>query len=301
MVAACGLALLAGPAPASARPVVAIFDIENRQTPLDAAEVDALTDWLVARIAADGAFEVVPRQQVKARLLEQKLESYRPCYAESCQIELGRELAAGKSLSTTVLRLGGACEVTATLFDLSRATAERAATAGAPCTVEGVKGAIEAVSRELSGLSPPSGVARTGQAADARTVRVPVSIALSEGVLRYGDETRRTHVGMEVEVGLRFAAVDWLVPSLGIAWTVERPVAVTLRPGLRWYFGSFPMYLRTAAAAMVTPERSWAFLAGIGGDVPLWRNGFLRLEADVAVWSASVVPVDFVVGIGHAW
>jgi len=106
---------------------------------------------------------------------------------------------------------------------------------------------------------------------------------------------------MEAEIGFRFAGAPWLVPCLGLAWTVESPVNVTIRPGLRWYFGTFPMYVRTAALAMVTPVQAWAFLGGLGGDVPLWEGGFLRMEVDVAVWSMSVIPVDFALGLGHAF
>lgn len=136
--------------------------------------------------------------------------------------------------------------------------------------------------------------------AKERSIRVPLSLAVSEGFLRYLKTTSRTHVGMEFELGLRFARAPW-VPSLGIAWTAESPIAVTVRPGIRWYFGSFPMYVRTAAAAVVTPERAWAFLAGLGGDVPLWKNGFLRIEMYITMWSADVVPMDFAVGFGHGF
>ena len=152
--------------------------------------------------------------------------------------------------------------------------------------------------------APATAVSQAGGApspVEARSVRVPLSLAFSEGFLRYGGTTERTHVGMEAEVALRFAGAPWLVPGLALAWTVESPANVTIRPGIRWYFGSFPMYVRTAAAAMVTPVLAWAFVAGLGGDVPLWKGGFLRIEMDVGVWSASVVPVDFAVGLGHAF
>lgn len=131
------------------------------------------------------------------------------------------------------------------------------------------------------------------------SVRFPLSLAFSEGLL--AEDQQRTHVGMEAEIGFRIAETPWLVPCLGLAWTVESPVNVTIRPGLRWYFGTFPIYVRTAAVAMVMPVRAWAFLAGLGGDVPLWEGGFLRMEVHVSVWSTSVIPVDFALGLGHAF
>jgi len=132
-----------------------------------------------------------------------------------------------------------------------------------------------------------------------KAVRIPLSLAFSEGFL--ASDQQRTHIGMEAEIGFRFAGAPWLVPCLGLAWTVESPVNVTIRPGLRWYFGSFPMYVRTAAVAMVTPVQAWAFLGGLGGDVPLWDGGFLRMEVDVALWPEGVVPMDFALGLGHAF
>lgn len=132
-----------------------------------------------------------------------------------------------------------------------------------------------------------------------RSVRVPLSLAVTEGLLVH--DGQRTNVGLGVEVELRFAGARWLVPGIGLSLTVESPVNVTIRPGLRWYFGNFPMYVRTTAVAMVTPVTSWAFLSGLGGDIPLWKDGFLRLEIDVTVWSTSVVPLDFALGLGHAF
>ncbi len=176
----------------------------------------------------------------------------------------------------------------------ARAEAERAAQARqrqAQAAAEGGTGAVSgAVTQGVTAPVPGE-----------RRVRVPVTLSVAEGFLRYGGDTRRTHVGMGLDVGLRFRGASWLVPGLGLWWTVESPVAVTLRPGIQWYFGKFPMYVRTALAAMVTPRRSVGFHAGLGGDIPLWKGGFLALEATTTVWSARVVPVEFRLGIGHAF
>ena len=58
---------------------------------------------------------------------EQKKETYKSCYDQSCQIEMGRELAAEKTLATWVLKVGETCQVTATLYDLKKGTTELAA------------------------------------------------------------------------------------------------------------------------------------------------------------------------------
>jgi hypothetical protein len=134
-----------------------------------------------------------------------------------------------------------------------------------------------------------------------RTVRVPLSLSISEGFARISDTTYRTNVGMGLDLGLRFRGAPWLVPGLGLWWTLESPVNVVLRPGIQWYFGSFPMYVRTALSGMMAPEVATGFLAGLGGDIPLWKNGFLALEMTVTVWPGTVVPVDFRIGVGHAF
>lgn len=136
---------------------------------------------------------------------------------------------------------------------------------------------------------------------DDRPVRIPVSLSASSGIVLYDGRVMRTHVGMGLDAGLRFRALTWMVPTLGVWWTVESPQNVTLRPGVQWYFGSFPLFVRTAVVAMVHPGRKVGLHAGIGGDIPLWKGGFLEVEAATTVWSARVTPVDLRLGIGHVF
>lgn len=149
--------------------------------------------------------------------------------------------------------------------------------------------------------STPTRAVSAKSASTERVVRVPVTLSFSEGFAHYDGDTYRTNVGMGLDLGLRFRGAKWLVPSLGLWWTLEKPTNVTLRPGIQWYFGSFPMYVRTALTAMVTSPSAAGFVAGLGGDIPLWKNGFLALEMTTTVWSKKVVPVDLRLGIGHAF
>ena len=116
---------------AQERPIVAVFDMQDRGSGLDPEALKNLTAFLSARLT-EGGFQVIPQDQIRKRLTEQKKESY-TCYDRSCQIELGKELAAQKTLSTQILKIGKTCQVTATLYDLKKSAAERAATAGGPC------------------------------------------------------------------------------------------------------------------------------------------------------------------------
>lgn len=113
-------------------PFVAIFEMESQGSKLTPLALRNLTDYLAAKLVECG-YQVIPQDQIRARLVQQKKASHKSCYDQSCQIELGRELSAQKSLSSKVMGFSGTCQVTATLYDLKKSAAEKAATAGGTC------------------------------------------------------------------------------------------------------------------------------------------------------------------------
>ncbi len=130
-------------------PILAVFDMEDRGSGLDPKVLINLTDYL-AVLMAEGGYQVVPRSQVRERIKKQQLESKKECYEQSCQVELGRELAAQKSLATQIFKIGGVCKVTATLFDLRRATTEKAASAGGSCEEKELLAAVEQIAKKMA-------------------------------------------------------------------------------------------------------------------------------------------------------
>lgn len=145
-------------------PIVAVFDIEDRGAKLNRDTVSNLTDYLAAKLTASGSYHVIPNEQVRDRLRSQKAESYKTCYDQSCQIEIGKELAAGKSISTKLLRIGKTCVVTVSVYDLASAATEHAATHEGKCDEEGVMVSIQKTVDTLvkprtigaaTGLTPP--------------------------------------------------------------------------------------------------------------------------------------------------
>lgn len=132
------------------KPIVAVFAIEGRDTRLPPRSLAALTEYLSTRLSSSGAFAVIPTDEVKRRLDEQKSASYKACYDQSCQIEIGKELAAQHSVSTQVARLGGRCVVSSKLFDLKRGTADRAAVSECDCSEAGMMTALQDISAQLS-------------------------------------------------------------------------------------------------------------------------------------------------------
>jgi hypothetical protein len=137
------------PAAAGDGPIVALFDPQDKGSDLSPQTLENLADFLAARLA-QGGYQVVPRDQIRERLRAAQKESYKECYDQSCQIELGRELAAQKTLATKILRIGDKCQVTAELYDLRRATTELAATAEAVCQQEAsLLEAVKSIAEQL--------------------------------------------------------------------------------------------------------------------------------------------------------
>ncbi|RME22162.1 MAG: hypothetical protein D6806_13390 [Deltaproteobacteria bacterium] len=130
-------------------PIVAVFDMEDRGSGLKPEVLENLTEYLSVLLAERG-YKVIPRDQIKQRLVEQKKESYKSCYDQSCQIELGRELAAQKALATRVIKIADTCQVAATLFDLKKAATDRAASAEAECTEKSLLQAVRKIAEKLA-------------------------------------------------------------------------------------------------------------------------------------------------------
>jgi hypothetical protein len=134
---------------AGERPIVAVFDMEDRTATFDDEVLDNLTEYLTVKLA-EGGYQVIPRDQVRERLVLEKQGTYRECFDKSCQIEMGRELAAQKVLSVRILKVAGRCQLAATLFDLKKAATEDAASAEGSCDEESMGKAVLTVSKKLS-------------------------------------------------------------------------------------------------------------------------------------------------------
>jgi hypothetical protein len=114
-------------------PVVAVFDVELKGVSMGRNTRENLSELLSIELVATGYFQVVPREDLKTRLTDVKAGTYKACYDQSCQIELGRELAAEQTLSVKVMKLGAECSSTLTLFDLKKGTAVGAVTGMSTC------------------------------------------------------------------------------------------------------------------------------------------------------------------------
>jgi uncharacterized protein (TIGR02145 family) len=102
------------------RQVVAVFKINVQRIDLTEDQIDMLTDLMSEELGLGGVFQVMPPGDIKQALLEQTKDSYKKCYDEKCQIEIGRQLSANKVLTTTVRRISSECRVTSSLYDLKQ-------------------------------------------------------------------------------------------------------------------------------------------------------------------------------------
>jgi len=152
---------------AADKPVVAVFNLENKGARLKKSVLENLSDYLATRLSASGKYKVVPRQQVQQALQQQKSTSYKACYDESCQIELGKELAAEKTLASQVSRIGKKCIVTMKLYDLRSSTTEVAGYGDGPCSEDGV---LESINTALATVTGGAGSTSSTEESPAATV-----------------------------------------------------------------------------------------------------------------------------------
>lgn len=132
------------------RPVVAVFDFEAENVLLDARALAQLTDELVVQLTGAG-FTCVPREVVRQRLLAEKTRGFRASVDEASQLELGRELAAQKTVVPQVAAVGDHCRVRAVLFDLTTSSSERAASLEAPCAPSALVALMPRLAAQLRG------------------------------------------------------------------------------------------------------------------------------------------------------
>ena len=156
LIAATATVMLLLSTAAEARaPRLAVFELELRRVRLSAEGARILRDYLSDRLAATGRYRVVPGDKTRSALNREQLRSQSNCFAKSCQIRIGRALAADRSLSTRVMRIGRRCTVTATLYNLETQVTEKGASAKAGCDEESLQAAIEQVVSELTGGGSP--------------------------------------------------------------------------------------------------------------------------------------------------
>lgn len=132
--------------------IAVMTTVSSGKTPFDRHMLSAVTDQLRVFLAERGA-RVVDRTAQEAaikRLIdEEKKRSYASCVDASCQIPLGKALAASHILRSTVAKFGKACATNGELVDLRTEVTASAAYAKSDCSEEALLYAAESLAEQI--------------------------------------------------------------------------------------------------------------------------------------------------------
>lgn len=142
---AAGFEQIAGADPAAKQPtIVAVFPVDQGDNDrLDKEVLRTVSTHLASQLGAVPGFSIVPEEAVRDQLRTEQAESFKPCYDEACQIEVGRELAAQKVLRTRISRVGDGCVMTGFLYDLTRAVTDGTTAVRTTCEAKDLLTAAE--------------------------------------------------------------------------------------------------------------------------------------------------------------
>lgn len=137
--------------------VIAVMNVEDanageRDRALDPSLVKNLGDQIRVFIAQQGVRTIDRSSQdraLKDQIASVKSDSYKSCYDDSCQIELGKALAASHILRTRVARFGKRCVLNGELIDLKQEVTMAAASSQGDCGEEGFLNMGEEIAKNL--------------------------------------------------------------------------------------------------------------------------------------------------------
>lgn len=134
--------------------VVAVMDVQavSKSRELTPSLMRNIGDQLRIFVAQTGVRTVDRSAQettLKDQLAQLKKDSYQACYDDSCQIELGKALAASHILRTRITRFGRLCVLNGELIDLRSEVATAAASSRGTCEEEGFLRMSEEVAQNL--------------------------------------------------------------------------------------------------------------------------------------------------------
>ncbi len=146
--------------PAAAHPnwIVAVMEVEDvnassRKRRIDPNLIRNIGDQLRIFVAERGLRTVDRSTQestLKETIGQMKADSYKSCYDDNCQVELGKALAATHILRTKITRFGSRCVLNGELIDLKAEVATNAASSRGGCGAEGFLNMSEDVAVALT-------------------------------------------------------------------------------------------------------------------------------------------------------
>ncbi|HOX43553.1 MAG TPA: hypothetical protein PK668_08145 [Myxococcota bacterium] len=158
VAAGCLCLALAGVAsvPAATRaapkepPVMAVFLTESKGSPLSGDEVSSLSDYLSSRLGEEGAFQVLPRSEIRSRLGPAAARELDGCHEPVCQHHLSARVGARYALSSWVGKVGSQCLLVADVLDTTSNLLVRSVQTRDLCQPEMIIGGFERLAAELN-------------------------------------------------------------------------------------------------------------------------------------------------------
>jgi outer membrane protein OmpA-like peptidoglycan-associated protein len=138
-----------------------------------------------------GRYYVAPPDDLRKGAEGLKAGSYKSCFDQACQIELGKAVAAAKLLSGRVFRIGTSCRLVLDLYDLRTERSEASGQSKEACTPEGLERALDLATSELLGERTPP------PAPPSSPSRAPPS----EGQVMLSDTALRLRSAIQFNVG----------------------------------------------------------------------------------------------------
>ena len=133
--------------------VLAVMDAETSgKKNFERDTLLALTDQIRVFLA-ERALKVIDRSSqdaaMKSLVQEEKARSYKSCVDQSCQIPLGKALAASHLMRSTIARFGTQCATNGELIDLRSEVTVAAGSARSSCDEEDLLYAVETLAEQL--------------------------------------------------------------------------------------------------------------------------------------------------------
>lgn len=259
------------PVLADEAPIIAVFDVDSQNGPeMSVALRNSLRDFVEGLLVQSGEYQAVPAEQLQDGIAKAKRKTGDPCYKRSCQIELGKALAASKTVALQVNKIGSTCTVRVSVFDLRKETTDKTAVEETACTEDGYLLAFRRSAERLVGEAPDE-VVPEGDAGRQVPIRTKASEALAAASPRAG-------VGSDWFT-LSAAAADVMDSFFILSLEVLRFRHETFQWSVGSCFSGFGGPLALGGLSLLGAGAKHSF-----GEAGIHEVGFLWFPLSVWVW-----------------
>lgn len=137
--------------------ILAIMEIEDQSGEFHQNTLSSATEYMRGKLKSLNKYSIVisSRQEI-ATVKIMKENSYKSCYAERCQIKLGRELSADTILTTKLTYFGGIYNIRSEFVDLEKAvTMHSYETDFEKNDEDSLRDAIDDIVAQIAGVKKP--------------------------------------------------------------------------------------------------------------------------------------------------